>query len=83
MMYEGLVLYVKEMDEDRYQRLCSVGVRGDGERMTLMGQSYMSTISSLHQSEIKDMLFTFMGTLKATATGEPNEACGSTSRSTQ
>ena len=24
MMYEGLVLYVKEMDEDRYQRLCSV-----------------------------------------------------------
>jgi len=35
----------------------------------------MSTISSLHQSEIKDMLFTFMGTLKATATGEPNEAC--------
>lgn len=24
MMYEGLVLYVKEMDEERYQRLCSV-----------------------------------------------------------
>lgn len=24
MMYEGLVLYMKEMDEDRYQRLCSV-----------------------------------------------------------
>lgn len=24
MMYEGLVLYVKEMDEDRYQKLCSV-----------------------------------------------------------
>lgn len=24
MMYEGLVLYVKEMDEVRYQRLCSV-----------------------------------------------------------
>lgn len=24
MMYEGLVLYIKEMDEDRYQRLCSV-----------------------------------------------------------
>jgi len=38
-------------------------------------KSYMSTISSLHQSEIKDMLFTFMGALKATATGEPNEAC--------
>lgn len=24
MVYEGLVLYLKEMDEDRYQRLCSV-----------------------------------------------------------
>jgi hypothetical protein len=24
MMYEGLVLYVKEMDEDRYQRICTV-----------------------------------------------------------
>jgi hypothetical protein len=24
MMYEGLVLYVKEMDEERYQKLCSV-----------------------------------------------------------
>jgi hypothetical protein len=24
MMYEGLVLYMKEMDEERYQRLCSV-----------------------------------------------------------
>jgi hypothetical protein len=26
MTYEGLVLYVKEMDEDRYQRLCSVSL---------------------------------------------------------
>lgn len=25
MMYEGLVLFMKEMDEGRYQRLCSVG----------------------------------------------------------
>lgn len=24
MTYEGLVLYLKEMDEDKYQRLCSV-----------------------------------------------------------
>jgi hypothetical protein len=74
MMYEGLVLYVKEMDEDRYQRLCSVGQKILA-RSQIDGQSYMSTISSLHQSEIKDMLLTFLGTLKATATGEPNEAC--------
>ena len=29
MMYEGLVLYIKEMDEDRYQRLCSVSPFSD------------------------------------------------------
>lgn len=26
MMYEGLVLFMKEMDEGRYQRLCSVSL---------------------------------------------------------
>ncbi|ORY34282.1 exocyst complex component Sec3-domain-containing protein [Naematelia encephala] len=59
MMYEGLVLYMKEMDEDRYQRLCS---------------NYMSTISQLHQNEIKDMLINFIASIKASASGEPNEA---------
>jgi hypothetical protein len=35
----------------------------------------MSTISSLHQNEMKDMLMVFMGTLNASSGGEPNEAC--------
>jgi hypothetical protein len=35
----------------------------------------MSTISSLHQNEMKDMLMNLMGTLNASNTGEPNEAC--------
>jgi len=34
----------------------------------------MSTISQLHQSEMKDMLMNFMGSLNATAIGDPNEA---------
>ena len=73
MMYEGLVLYVKEMDEVRYQRLCSV-TRGQSRNWT-NNQDYMSTISSLHQHEIKDMLMNFMGALNASVGGEPNEAC--------
>ncbi|ODN76094.1 hypothetical protein L202_06031 [Cryptococcus amylolentus CBS 6039] len=52
MGYTGLVLYVKEMDEARYQKLCS---------------NYMSTISQLHQAEMKDLLMGFMTTLNATA----------------
>ncbi|WWD22409.1 hypothetical protein CI109_106900 [Kwoniella shandongensis] len=59
MTYEGLVLYVKEMDEVRYQKLCS---------------NYMSTISQLHQSEMKDMLMNFMASLNATAGDHSNEA---------
>ncbi|WVQ80381.1 hypothetical protein IAT38_002486 [Cryptococcus sp. DSM 104549] len=63
MMYTGLVLYVKEMDEDRYQKLCS---------------NYMSTISQLHQSEMKDMLMNFMGSLNATSGDAGNDAAFST-----
>lgn len=38
-------------------------------------QNYMSTISSLHQNEIKDILMNLMGNLNSTAGGDPNEAC--------
>ncbi|KAK8845463.1 hypothetical protein IAR55_006176 [Kwoniella newhampshirensis] len=59
MTYEGLVLYVKEMDEGRYQKLCS---------------NYMSTISQLHQSEMKDMLMNYMASLNATMGDQSNDA---------
>ena len=71
MMYEGLVLYIKEMDGTRYQRLCSVRPLSASE---LIEQNYMSTISSLHQSEMKDMLMTLMGSVTA-STGDANDAC--------
>ncbi|RXK38676.1 hypothetical protein M231_03986 [Tremella mesenterica] len=57
MTYEGLVLYLKEMDEERYQRLCS---------------AYMSSVSQLHQSEIKDLLMGYIASLNSTP-GEKNE----------
>ncbi|WWC58251.1 uncharacterized protein I303_100789 [Kwoniella dejecticola CBS 10117] len=59
MTYEGLILYVKEMDEERYQKLCS---------------NYMSTSSQLHQSEMKDLLMNFMGSLNSALGDASNEA---------
>ncbi|WWC99370.1 hypothetical protein V866_006271 [Kwoniella sp. B9012] len=63
MTYEGLILYVKEMDEERYQKLCS---------------NYMSTASQLHQSEMKDLLMNFMGSLNAALGDSSNDASFST-----
>ncbi|WVF66184.1 hypothetical protein IAT40_000924 [Kwoniella sp. CBS 6097] len=59
MTYEGLVLYVKEMDEARYQKLCS---------------NYMSTVSQLHHSEMKDLLMNYMASLNAALGDSSNEA---------
>nr|XP_019048902.1 exocyst protein [Kwoniella bestiolae CBS 10118]OCF27832.1 exocyst protein [Kwoniella bestiolae CBS 10118] len=63
MTYEGLILYVKEMDEERYQKLCS---------------NYMSTASQLHQSEMKDLLMNFMGSLNSALGESSNDASFST-----
>ena len=73
MTYEGLVLYLKEMDEDRYQRLCSVGF-SHWSTMLLIFQNYMSSVSQLHQNEIKDLLMGYIGQLQP-GTGDRNEAC--------
>ncbi|OWZ79276.1 exocyst protein [Cryptococcus neoformans Bt85] len=48
MIYTGLVLYIKEMDDARYQKLCS---------------DYMSRASQLHQSEMRELL-TYMASLQ-------------------
>jgi hypothetical protein len=52
--------------------LCSreVVVVGDADD----GKHYMSSVSQLHASEMKDLLMNFMTTLNSTAGGEPNEA---------
>jgi hypothetical protein len=66
---------MKEMDEGRYQRLCSVSLPTLEIRSSLILQDYFSTASALHQSEMKDMLMGHMGTVKSLTGGEPNEAC--------
>lgn len=51
MIYTGLVLYIKEMDDARYQKLCS---------------DYMSRASQLHQSEMRELL-TYMASLNVSS----------------
>jgi hypothetical protein len=43
-------------------------------------QDYMAVISQLHQSEMKDLLMGFIGTINSAA-GDPNEACMSSNLS--
>ncbi|WVO23559.1 uncharacterized protein IAS62_004914 [Cryptococcus decagattii] len=51
MIYTGLVLYIKEMDDARYQKLCS---------------DYMSRVSQLHQSEMRELL-TYLASLNVSS----------------
>ncbi len=80
MRYQGLVLYLKEMDEDRYQRLCTVSriykvISNATEHSVPSIQNYTSTISGLHQDEMKDLLMNLMGVVNASIGQEANEAC--------
>jgi len=47
----------------------------------LTTQNYMAAISQLHQSEMKDLLMGFIGSLNTG--GDSNEACTSSSRIVQ
>ncbi|KAL1407120.1 hypothetical protein Q8F55_006534 [Vanrija albida] len=51
MTYEGLVLFVKDMDEDKYKKLCL---------------NYITTASKLHQEEMKDLLMNLIKALNST-----------------
>lgn len=42
--------------------------------MLLIFQNYMSSVSQLHQNEIKDLLMGYIGQLQP-GTGDRNEAC--------
>ncbi|KAL7418847.1 hypothetical protein Q5752_006531 [Cryptotrichosporon argae] len=50
MTYEGFVLFVKEMDEDSYQRLC---------------MNYIAAASQLHSNEMKELLMMLMTQLNS------------------
>lgn len=59
MTYEGLVLYVKDMDEDKYKKLCL---------------NYITTISKLHQSEMSELLMNLIKALKPNQNGATDVA---------
>ncbi|GMK58498.1 hypothetical protein CspeluHIS016_0505300 [Cutaneotrichosporon spelunceum] len=52
MGYEGIVLFIKDMDEERYKKLCL---------------NYITTISKLHQKEMRGLLMTLKGQLGSTS----------------
>lgn len=51
MSYEGLVLFVKDMDDERYKKLCL---------------NYITTMSKLHQAEMSELLMSLIKKLSAT-----------------
>jgi hypothetical protein len=67
MGYEGLVLFVKDMDEERYKKLCL---------------NYITTMSKLHQKEMRGLLMTLKGQLNSSTKGLP-DVCESPNISAQ
>lgn len=77
--YCGLTLFVKEMDDSKYQQLCAVRLRltdrrnggSDGQRVF---QAYFTTISGLHKQEITQLLAVLKAQVRK-ATEEELDAC--------
>lgn len=72
--YCGLMLYLKEMDEPTYGRLCAVSVFSyfslflTGAEYRLTGyislQAYFSAASELHSAQIKALFNAYLGYVK-------------------
>ncbi len=65
--YCGLLLYLKEMDESTYGRLCAVSFLSHfplclTEHISL--QAYFSATSELHSAQIKALFNTYLGYVK-------------------
>lgn len=77
--YCGLMLFIKETDQTRYQQICSVGPLVPSRRFVEAHhcsnrlQAYFSTMSELHRQEIRDVLAHFRGQVRK-ATEEELEA---------
>ncbi|KZT33260.1 hypothetical protein SISSUDRAFT_1054465 [Sistotremastrum suecicum HHB10207 ss-3] len=56
--YSGLMLYLKDMDEERYGKVCAV---------------YFSTISELHSKQIKAMLMAYVSLIKKASDDEVSQ----------
>lgn len=78
--YCGLVLYMKEMDEERYQKLCAVSgedrYEWHGTQPTTMSpQNYFSAVSDLHSKEVAGYLSTLTTKLKKSNDDDKYDGC--------
>jgi exocyst complex component 1 len=66
--YAGLMLYLKEMDESLYAKLCAVSSSIDklngGRYLTSDTQAYFSAVSQLHNNQIKSLLADYASSVK-------------------
>jgi len=84
--YGGLMLFVKEIDEKRYQLICTVRphlfspvypcskARAEPKerRLTSLARqkAYFTTMSDLHRTEIQQLMSTLRGQIKKTSEDE-------------
>ena len=75
--YAGLILYLKEMDEGVYSKLCAVSLSMFLFDRTKYGQAYFSAASDLHGKQMKTFLSIYSALLK-----KPSEEDGEQSTAT-
>jgi len=71
--YAGLMLYLKEMDEGVYGKLCAVRHSLSPDiRVLIPSQAYFSAASDMHSTQMKSLMNSYLGLVKK-ASDEDNE----------
>jgi hypothetical protein len=77
--YCGLMLYLREMDESRYSKVCAVRCHSKLIAMPLTicnNQTYFSTASDLHNKEVRGLFMKYIELVqRAPEEDEENSAC--------
>lgn len=81
--YSGLILYLKEMDEAMYAKLCAVCVQSFVRLMALAltlswGQAYFSAASELHNVQMQALFTAYATSVKKHVEEDPGNIlfCG-------
>lgn len=71
--YCGLMLYLREMDEDKYAKICAVSRLGLKAlyRTHLVSQSYFSAANDLHSKEMTSVFMAYMALVKVMTDDDP------------
>jgi hypothetical protein len=76
--YSGLILYMREMDELAYGKLCAVSASlalflASVDNSSIVGsQAYFSSTSQLHNTQMTALLSHLNGSIKRTPEDEPD-----------